>query len=192
MFRFQFVLAKVLLYLYYLERLFLLNWAKFSAHSEMPPFKARFRSLPWLLGMGIFAFGVPCAILLGFSKDFQLISQETDPSEAVGCHVFLQWHLAIPIIIWAAILNSFVLVAFLWPLQRKHLSHDGNLRRICKMSIWSAAVSGVATVTNLSVLLILKGEHGIECLLCCSIDGRLLLRFRLSISDLTLLYSKTK
>lgn len=38
---------------------------------------------------------------------------------------------------------------------------------------------------NLSVLLILKGEHGIECLLCCSIDGKRNL-FRLQRALVTL------
>jgi hypothetical protein len=52
---------------------------------------------------------------------------------------------------------------------RRRIS-SSSLRAVCKGSIWSILVSGIATVINLSVLLILKGEHGIECLLCCSID----------------------
>lgn len=71
--------------------------------------------------------------------------------------------------VWAAIINTYILVAFLWPLQRKQLVST-PLQQAAKGSCWSILVSGVCTVINLSVLLILKGEHGIECLLCCSID----------------------
>lgn len=49
-------------------------------------------------------------------------------------------------------------------------SVDRFNRKIAQYSIWSILVSGNTTVFNLSILLILKGEHGIECLLCCSID----------------------
>ena len=57
-----FVVAKVLLYLFYLERLYLLSWAKNPDHAGQPPtFMARFRVLPWVFGIGIFVFGVPCA-----------------------------------------------------------------------------------------------------------------------------------
>ena len=105
------------------------------------------------------------------SREFQLIFNGNDSSHAVGCHVFLKWYFATPITVWAAIINSYILVAFMLPLKHKQITHDSGLRRVCRRSIWSAAVSGIATVINLSVLLILKGEHGIECLLCCSIDG---------------------
>lgn len=72
--------------------------------------------------------------------------------------------------VWAAIINTYTLVAFFWPLARKHLSHSPELKAVARGSSWSILVSGICTVINLSILLILKGEHGIECLLCCSID----------------------
>jgi hypothetical protein len=170
----QFVLAKVLLYLYYLERLWLLTWARNPANEGQgnPPFMARFKCIPWLVGMGIFVFGVPCAILLGFSKDFTLIYHVDDAISAIGCHVFLKWYFATPVIVWAAVINTYVLAAFFAAGRKGRVSHaESDLKKVIKSSIWSAAVSGVTTVINLSVLLILKGEHGIECLLCCSIDG---------------------
>lgn len=71
--------------------------------------------------------------------------------------------------VWATIINTYILIVFIWPLQRKQLV-SVPLKQAAKGSCWSILVSGVCTVINLSVLLILKGEHGIECLLCCSID----------------------
>jgi hypothetical protein len=166
------VLSKVVLYLYYLERLFLTSWAKDPSNTAIPPFLARFRCRPWLFVIGIFVFGVPCAILLGFSRGFQLIfHNNAQGPEAVGCHVFLKWYFATPIIVWAGIINTYILQAYVLPMRRGQLKGNNDLRRVCKASIWSLLVSGVSTVINLSVLLILKGEHGIECLLCCSIDG---------------------
>ena len=167
-----FVLTKVLLYLYYLERLWLVQYAKTSSNTGEPHILARFRCYPWLAGIAIFVFGVPCAILLGFSKDFDLIYRSGDVSmiEAVGCHVFLKWYLATPIIVWAAIINAYILGAFAYPLIKNRLSARSELRPLTKATIWAGLISGVSTVINLSVLLILKGEHGLECLLCCSID----------------------
>lgn len=72
--------------------------------------------------------------------------------------------------VWAAIINTYILVAFLWPVLRKQLVQSPSLCSVARGSICSILVSGVCTVINLSILLILKGEHGIECLLCCSID----------------------
>jgi len=37
-------------------------------------------------------------------------------------------------------------------------------------TISALLVSGLSTVVNLTTLLALRGEHGLECLLCCSID----------------------
>ena len=113
-------------------------------------------------------------VALGFSKDFSLIYNETT-GMAHGCHVLLKWYLAFPTIVWAAIINTYVLIAFWLPIRRNRLAHAPSLNKLGKRTIWSAIVSGVATVINLSVLLILRGEHGIECLLCCSIDGKLYL-----------------
>lgn len=77
--------------------------------------------MPWLGGAFVFVFGVPCAsmcipllrdvckgsrllkhvlpwlVLLGFSKEFALL-HKPGQEQAVGCHVFLKWALATPII----------------------------------------------------------------------------------------------
>jgi len=164
-----FVLSKVTQYLYYLERLFLTTWAKNPSNVTLPPFMARFKAYPWLGGIFIFVFGVPCAILLGFSRDFQLLYSNGNP-EAIGCHVFLRYSLAAPIIVWAAIINTYICIAFFLPLKKGQVAGSAPLKTVCKSSIISALISGLSTVINLSTLLILKGEHGIECLLCCSID----------------------
>jgi hypothetical protein len=43
-------------------------------------------------------------------------------------------------------------------------------KRLASFTMVAILVSLLSTVINLSVLVILKGEHGLECLLCCSID----------------------
>lgn len=125
----QFVLSKVLLYLYYLERLYIFSWAQQKDNTGIKPsFLGRLRCLPWLCGIIIFVFGVPCAsrsshiyrlcyisfcyagnqitdffckwrfvVLLGFSREFSLL-HKPGQSQAVGCHVFLKWYLATPVI----------------------------------------------------------------------------------------------
>lgn len=82
-----FVLTKVLLYLYYLERLYLVSYLKNPVNTGEPVFLNRLRCLPYMIGGAIFALGVPCAILLGLSKDWALIYMSSDPAmtHAVGC-----------------------------------------------------------------------------------------------------------
>lgn len=58
----QFVLSKVLLYLYYLERLYIFSYARRDGNAgTSPSFLARFKCTPWVGGAFIFVFGVPCA-----------------------------------------------------------------------------------------------------------------------------------
>jgi hypothetical protein len=103
----QFVLTKVLLNLFYLERMLALD----AEPDASLPFFARFRNRKWLGGIIVFVLGVPCAsesamrsgpdltellpVLLGFSREFELVSRG---DRVVGCQVSLKSGLATPII----------------------------------------------------------------------------------------------
>lgn len=66
-----------------------------EAKTDSPRWLSRFSNKKWMLGAVIFVVGVPCAILLGFSRQFGLIFRDR---EAVGCHVSLKYGLASPVI----------------------------------------------------------------------------------------------
>jgi hypothetical protein len=66
--------------------------------------------------------------------------------------------------VWCGLISLYLLVAY--GVARRHITS----KRLASFTMVAILVSLLSTVINLSVLVILKGEHGLECLLCCSID----------------------
>ena len=146
-----------------------------SPSSSSPRFLLRFKNPSWLVCFGVFALGVPCAILLGFAREFDLI-YHSDHAEAVGCHVNLKNGFALPIIsqssplsssksclirrtAWCGVVNAVILVFYVLRLRNATPTH----RKLIKYTSCAIVVSGISTVVNLVTLIALNGEHGLEC-----------------------------
>lgn len=74
-------------------------------------------------------------------------------------HVFLRWGLAAPVIIWAFLINVYLIISYTWLLVKRQLQQSSESRTLVRSTIFSLVISGVSTVINLTVLLLLKGEH---------------------------------
>ncbi|KAL1646910.1 hypothetical protein SLS58_003046 [Diplodia intermedia] len=129
---------------------------------------------------------------LGLSSDARLCRKIAYINEKGTCIIGMDKNAMMPLIIFDVVINVYLTALFIIPLRRKSLVKEGTARKIVltklselysyqhntnkalRIMALRTFIGSCATLTssvvNLTVLMILKGEPGWICLMCCNAD----------------------
>lgn len=82
-----------------------------------------------------------------------------------------------PLIIFDVAVNVYLTLLFLLPLRKLYSYKNGTnsmLRRMAFRTFIGSCATLTSSVANLTVLMVLKGEPGWICLMCCNADSEFL------------------
>jgi hypothetical protein len=89
------------------------------------------------------------------------------------CIIGMQKIAMLPLIVFEVIVNVYLTLLFIIPLRGLH-SYQTNANPILKRMAFRSFIGSCATLTtsviNLTILMVLKGEPGWICLMCCNAD----------------------
>jgi len=149
--------TKVMLYLFLVER------ARIVRGTRKPRMKDRlylFNAFGMLIPYGI-------VIVLNLLYRFALINNEG------MCIIGIKLIAIIPLVVFDVIVNVYLTILFLVPLWGLHSFRNKlnmALRRTALRAFIGSCVTLSTSVANLLTLIILKGEPGYICLMCCNAD----------------------
>lgn len=149
--------TKVLIYLFLVEKAYIIRGSR----------QPRLKDKLYLFNF----FGMICpyavVIVLNFVFRFAYINDEG------VCIIGMKKFAMLPLIIFDVVVNVYLTTLFLIPL-RKLYSYQHNINTALRTVALRTFVGSCATLTssvvNLTVLMVLRGEQGWICLMCCNAD----------------------
>ncbi|KAK1970329.1 hypothetical protein LY78DRAFT_260618 [Colletotrichum sublineola] len=155
-----YITTKVLIYLFLVEKAHIIRGA------ARPRLKSKLYIFNSFIMLGIYAI---IAIL-----NFVFRITRIDHGQ---CYIGMQKVSMIPLISFDAVVNIYLTILFLIPLKRlysfKHCSKtpaNTRLRNVALRTFIGALCTLTSSVVNLTVLMVLGGEPGWVCLMCCNSD----------------------
>ncbi|KAF1956757.1 hypothetical protein CC80DRAFT_593462 [Byssothecium circinans] len=149
--------TKVLIYYFLVEKAYIIRGRRFP----------RMKSKLWLfncLGMLL-----PYVILVVLNFIYR-ISYINDNGV---CIIGMDKIAMLPLITFEVIVNVYLTLLFVIPLRRLYSYRNNTnhaLRRVAYRSFVGSITTLISSVINLTVLMVLKGEPGWICLMCCNAD----------------------
>jgi hypothetical protein len=111
--------------------------------------------------------------LINVEVELTLYRRITYINDKGVCIIGMQKIAMLPLIIFEVIVNVYLTLLFIIPLRGMH-SYQTNANPILKRMAFRSFIGSCATLTtsviNLTILMILKGEPGWICLMCCNAD----------------------
>jgi len=89
------------------------------------------------------------------------------------CVIGMQKISMIPLITFDVVVNIYLTMLFLLPLRKLYsYQHNKNnsLRKMALRTFIGSCATLTSSVVNLTILMVLKGEQGWICLMCCNVD----------------------
>ncbi|KAK2047286.1 hypothetical protein LZ31DRAFT_492012 [Colletotrichum somersetense] len=155
-----YVTTKVLIYMFLVEKAHIIRGA------TKPRLKSKLYILNSFVMLGIYSV---IAIL-----NFIFRITRIDDGQ---CYIGMQKVSMIPLISFDAVVNIYLTILFLIPLKSlysfKHCSTtpaNTRLRTIARRTFIGALCTLTSSIVNLTVLMVLDGEPGWVCLMCCNSD----------------------
>ncbi|OJJ47811.1 hypothetical protein ASPZODRAFT_24703 [Penicilliopsis zonata CBS 506.65] len=147
--------TKVLIYYFLVEKVYLVR-------SVRTP---RLKSKLYLLNC--FGMLAPYCVLviLNFVYRISYIRHGT-------CVIGMQTKVMLPLIIFDAVVNCNLTLLFVIPLRKlySYQNQNAGLKSVALRSFLGSLCTLTSSIVNLSVLMVLKGEHAWICLMCCNAD----------------------
>jgi hypothetical protein len=120
-----------------------------------------------------FIWYVFCSFLTYVELGLTLYRRITYINDKGVCIIGMQKIAMLPLIIFEVIVNVYLTLLFIIPLRGLH-SYQTNANPILKRMAFRSFIGSCATLTtsviNLTILMVLKGEPGWICLMCCNAD----------------------
>jgi len=89
------------------------------------------------------------------------------------CIIGIEKIAIIPLVVWDVVANVYLTLLFLVPLWNAYSFKNKtnvNLRRVALRAFVGACVTLITSIANLLTIMILNGEQGWICLICCNSD----------------------
>ncbi|OAL46156.1 hypothetical protein IQ07DRAFT_198741 [Pyrenochaeta sp. DS3sAY3a] len=149
--------TKILIYYFLVERAYIVRGSM----------KPRMRTKLWLFNCLVMLLPYAVFVILNF------VFRITYINEKGVCIIGMQKVAMLPLIIFDVILNVYLTLLFVLPLRGLY-SYKRNtnptLKRMAFRSFVGSCATLITSVVNLSVLMVLHGEPGWICLMCCNAD----------------------
>ncbi|KAF2011651.1 hypothetical protein BU24DRAFT_286310 [Aaosphaeria arxii CBS 175.79] len=149
--------TKVLIYYFLVERAYIIRGSRLSRlKDKLYCFNCFGMLIPYVI-----------VIILNFVWRISYINDDG------VCIIGMEKRAMMPLIIFDVVLNVYLTCLFIVPLRKLYsYQHDRNhsLRRMATRSFIGAVATLLSSVVNLTVLMVLKGEPGWICLMCCNAD----------------------
>lgn len=116
-------------------------------------------------------FGMICPYLVVIALNF--VFRFAYINDQGFCIIGMRKFAMLPLIIFDVIVNVYLTTLFLIPLRKLYsYQHNINttLRTVALRTFVGSCATLISSVVNLTVLMVLKGEQGWICLMCCNAD----------------------
>ncbi|KAF2650765.1 hypothetical protein K491DRAFT_782398 [Lophiostoma macrostomum CBS 122681] len=149
--------TKVLIYFFLVEKAYIVRG------SRLPRFKTKL----WLFNT--FGMLVPYLVVIVMNFVWRIAYINDDGICTIGMKKISM----LPLIIFEVIVNVYLTILFIIPLRKLYsYQHNSNkkLHSIAFRTFIGSCATLTSSVVNLTILMVLKGEPGWICLMCCNAD----------------------
>ncbi|KAF2629989.1 hypothetical protein BU25DRAFT_262511 [Macroventuria anomochaeta] len=149
--------TKILIYYFLVERAYIVRGSR----------KPRLKTKLWLFNCVFMMLPYTIFVIMNF------VWRITYINEKGVCIIGMQKIAMLPLITFEVIVNIYLTLLFILPLRKLYsYRHSTNpkLNRMAFRSLIGSLATLTTSVANLTVLMILRGEPGWICLMCCNAD----------------------
>ncbi|KAH6872984.1 hypothetical protein BKA58DRAFT_157978 [Alternaria rosae] len=149
--------TKILIYYFLVEKAYVVRGSK----------KPRMKTKLWLFNCLFMLLPYTIFVVMNF------IFRITYIDDSGVCIIGMQKIAMLPLITFEVIVNVYLTALFIIPLRGLYsYQHNANptLHRMAKRSLIGSLATLTTSVVNLTILMVLKGEPGWICLMCCNAD----------------------
>ncbi|KAH5072928.1 hypothetical protein HBH95_161340 [Parastagonospora nodorum] len=149
--------TKIIMYYFLVERAYIVGGSR----------KPRHKTKLWLFNCIFMILPYTIFVIMNFIWRITYINDEG------VCIIGMQKIAMMPLIIFEVIVNVYLTLLFIIPLRGLH-SYQTNANPVLKRMAFRSFIGSCATLTtsviNLTILMVMKGEPGWICLMCCNAD----------------------
>ncbi|KAJ4990722.1 hypothetical protein SVAN01_03731 [Stagonosporopsis vannaccii] len=149
--------TKILIYYFLVERAYIVRGSR----------KPRLKTKLWLFNCLFMMLPYTIFVIMNF------VWRITYINERGVCIIGMQKIAMLPLITFEVVVNIYLTLLFILPLRRLYsYRHNANpkLNRMAFRSLVGSLATLTTSVANLTVLMVLRGEPGWICLMCCNAD----------------------
>ncbi|KAI4955464.1 hypothetical protein J4E91_001325 [Alternaria rosae] len=149
--------TKILIYYFLVEKAYVVRGSK----------KPRMKTKLWLFNCLFMLLPYTIFVVMNF------IFRITYIDDSGVCIIGMQKIAMLPLITFEVIVNVYLTALFIIPLRGLYsYQHNANptLHRMAKRSLIGSLATLTTSVVNLTILMVLRGEPGWICLMCCNAD----------------------
>ncbi|PSN62490.1 hypothetical protein BS50DRAFT_120103 [Corynespora cassiicola Philippines] len=149
--------TKILIYYFLVERAYIIRGSR----------RPRMQTKLWMFNCLVMLFPYVCVVIMNFVFRIAYINDDG------VCIIGMEKIAMMPLIIFDVVVNVYLTLLFIIPLRNLYSYQHGTNRTLRMMAFRSfigSCVTLTSSVVNLTVLMVLKGEPGWICLMCCNAD----------------------